>query len=436
MNELFLQFIWKHRLFDHRKLSTHDGQQVKVLSPGIINQDAGPDFFNARIQIGTTVWAGNVEIHQRASEWNRHQHNRDAAYDNVILHVIGQDDQQVLNSKGHPVPSMVLPYDSYLEANYQELIKANGWIACQNQFHQIELLSLQIWFHGLMVERLQQKTAEVIQRLEQNNHDWNETFYQFLARNFGFKTNALPFELLARSLPLHLAERHKDSLFQLEALFFGTAGLLNEELIGDDYFLALKKEFSFLYKKYRLNPVPVHLWKFLRLRPVNFPTVRIAQFARLFYQSAALFSQLVEMKDLAKIKDIFTIQPSDYWTSHYRFNKPSPESPKHLGASAFHNIVINTFVPFLFVYGDYYHKQELKDLALDFLAKIPPEENSVIDHWEKMGVPVRSAFESQALLQLKNNYCNFRKCLNCPVGTKLISKYSGRPETGIRTPAG
>lgn len=424
MNETFLHFVWKHGLFDPRRLRTSDGQPVKVLSPGIINPDAGPDFFNARVQIGTTVWAGNVEIHQRASEWNRHQHNQDAAYDNVILHVVKQDDQQVLNSKGQAIPGMVLPYASYLETNYEKLMEANGWIACQNHFHQIELLALQIWFHGLMVERLQQKTSEIIQRLEQNNNDWNETFYQFLARNFGFKTNALPFELLARSLPLNIAEKHKDSLFQLEALFFGTAGLLNGELIGDDYFLSLKQEFSFLYGKYKLKSVPAHLWKFLRLRPVNFPTVRIAQFAGLIHQSSALFSQLVEMKDLTKVKNLFQVQASDYWDTHYRFNIPSPESPKHLGASSFNNMVINTFVPFLFVYGDFYHKQELKDLALDFLEKVPPEENSVINHWKKLGVPVRSAFDTQALIQLKNNYCNSRKCLNCPVGTKLVSRHS------------
>ena len=421
MNESFLQFVWKHGLFDSRNLRTDDGQRVKILSRGMINQDAGPDFFNARIQIGKTVWAGNVEIHLRASEWTRHQHHLDAAYDNVILHVVGQDDQQVLNSKGQRIPGMVLRYDNYLEENYQELMDANGWIACRKHFHRMGLLNLQIWFHGLMVERLQQKTSEIMQRLEQNNNDWNETFYQFLARNFGFKTNALPFELLARSLPLRIAEKHKDSLFQLETLFFGTAGLLNEELVGDDYFLSLKKEFSFLYSKYRLKPVAAHLWKFLRLRPLNFPTVRIAQFACLLHQSTALFSQLVEMKDLDRIKNLFDIQPSDYWTSHYRFNKPSSESPKYLGVSAFNNIVINTVVPFLFVYGDYYFKQELKDLALDFLEKVPAEENSIIDRWEKLGVPARSAFDSQALIQLKNNYCNFRKCLDCQVGIKLVS---------------
>jgi hypothetical protein len=241
-----------------------------------------------------------------------------------------------------------------------------------------------------------------------------------LARNFGFRTNALPFELLARSLPLPVAERHKDNLFQLEALFFGTAGLLNEELIGDDYFLSLKQEFSFLYRKYRLKPVPAHLWKFSRLRPVNFPTLRIAQFARLIHQSSALFSQLIELDDLTKIRDFFQVQASDYWSTHYRFNKPSPESPKSLGDFSFHNVVINTFVPFLFVYGDYYHKQELKERALVFLEKVPAEENAIISHWEELGVPVRSAFDTQALIQLKNNYCNSRKCLDCPVGTKLV----------------
>ncbi len=422
MNEKFLQFVWRHGLFDQSHLRTGEGLRVRILSRGMTNQDAGPDFFNARIQIGETLWAGNVEIHQKASDWSRHRHDQDKAYDNVILHVVGQNDQPVMNSKKQKVPIMVLHYDPCLEDNYEELMKSDGWISCQKYFHQVEPLQLQIWYHSLMVERLQLKIQEITDRLEQNKHDWNETFYQFLARNFGFKTNALPFELLARSVPLHTAEKHKDSLFQLEALYFGAAGLLNEELVGDDYFLALKKEFSFLFSKYRLNPVPAHLWKFLRLRPVNFPTIRIAQLAGLLHQSDALFSRMIGIRDLEGIRAVFDVRPSSYWDSHYRFNKPSPENSKHLGNEAFHNIVINTFVPFLFVYGDYYHKQELKDIALDLLSKIPPEENSIIHHWKELGVPVHSAFDTQALIQLKNNYCNSRRCLDCVVGTKLVSR--------------
>lgn len=422
MNEDFLQFIWKHRLFHPNKLKTEQEEGIKVIHPGQQNRDAGPDFFNARIRIGETTWAGNVEIHQRSSDWFRHKHEQDAAYDNVVLHVVQKNDKEIKNTKGEIIPTVELEYPGYLEQNYETLLKSKQWISCADSFHEVDPLELQIWFHGLMVERLQQKTANIIQQLSLNNNDWNETFYQFLARNFGFKTNTVPFELLSRALPLSVLSKHKSDLFQLEALLFGTAGLLNEQLLGDDYFLALRQEFSFLYKKYKLHPIEPHLWKFLRLRPVNFPTVRLAQFAALIHQSTALFSHLVEEKDLSKIHQLFNVKASDYWDTHYRFNKTSPKRQKSLGDSAFQNIIINTVVPFLFVYGDYHNQQQLKDKALDFLENLPAEKNSILDNWQKLGVEVRSAFDSQALIQLKNCYCNPKNCLNCRIGTKLIGR--------------
>lgn len=422
MNESFLQFIWKHNLYNKRKLKTTEGLDIQILSQGVINSDSGPDFFNARVKIGKTTWSGNVEIHQKSSDWYLHGHNKDEAYNNVILHVVKEDNNPARSTKGERIPTLILTYPDHVEENYENLLKSKGWIACQNQFHHVDKMILQLWFHGLMVERLEQKTGEIVSRLEQNKNDWNETFYQFLAKNFGFKTNALPFELLAKAIPLSVLSKHKNNLFQLEALLFGTAGLLNEELIGDDYFLALRKEFSFLYKKYQLKILEPHIWKFLRLRPVNFPTVRIAQFAKLIYNSSALFSRLVEMRDLKKIMELFDVSASEYWDSHYRFNKQSHKRTKHLGESSFHNIVINTIVPFLFVYGDFYNKQSLKDRALEYLEKIPPENNSIVSRWKDLDVDVRTAFDSQALIQLKNCYCNPKNCLNCHIGTKLISQ--------------
>ncbi len=421
MNEAFLQFVWKHRLFNATNLKTEEGQIVEVIHPGQHNTDAGPDFFNSRVRIDGTTWAGNVEIHPKASDWYQHKHEADSAYDNVVLHVVCKNDGEVRNSAGEIVPAMVLDYPSHLETNYQHLLQSDRWIACADRFFEADQMALQIWFHGLMVERLQQKTQAIVDQLAQNKNDWNETFYQFLARNFGLKTNALPFELLARALPIQILAKHKNNLFQLEALLFGTAGLLNEQLLDDDYFLALRKEYSFLYKKYQLKPIESHLWKFLRLRPVNFPTVRLAQFAALVHHSSALFSSLVELDDLHEIRELFRVQSSDYWDTHYRFNKLSPKRTKALGDSAFHNILINTVVPFLFVYGEYHNRQNLKDKALEFLEKIPAEHNSILSNWKKLGVPVRSAFDSQALIQLKNNYCTPKKCLNCHLGIKLIN---------------
>lgn len=420
MNENFLHFVWKHKLFASEHLLSASGEQIEVLSTGFHNRDAGPDFFNARIRIGETTWAGNVEIHWKASEWMAHRHEKDSAYDNVILHVVKENDKPVVNSKGDPVECVCLQYPEKLEQNYGDLLQSEEWISCASQIAGVNQLELQIWFHSLMVERLESKTREIEQQLEQNKNDWNEVFYQFLARNFGFKVNALPFEMLAKSVPLGVLAKHKNNLFQLEALLFGSAGLLHDELIGDDYFLALREEYFFLSKKYRLKSVQPHLWKFLRLRPVNFPTVRIAQFAKLIHQSTALFSHLTEMTSLDEIRRLFMIEPSAYWANHYRFNKESRKSSKAFGASSFHNIVINTLVPFLFVYGEMQQRENLKNRALEYLDQIPPEQNSILKNWQQLGISARSAFDSQALIQLKNAYCNGKKCLNCPVGIKLI----------------
>ena len=422
MNETFLHFIWQHRLFETTDFKTTDNQPISVINPGQLNTDAGPDFFNARIKIGETTWAGNVEIHQKASDWFKHNHEKDAAYDNVILHVVLNYDKQITNSKSEIVPSAVLNYPEYLEENYRELILSKEWIACKDWFPEDELMEMRLWFHSLMIERLQQKTEEITNRLQQNKNDWNETFYQVLAKNFGFKTNALPFEMLARAVPLNILGKHKSDLFQIEALLFGSAGLLNEELLGDDYFIALRKEYSFLYNKYKLKPIEGHLWKFLRLRPVNFPSIRIAQFAQLIHQSTALFSRLIEHEKLSEIEKLFAVSASTYWNKHYRFNKPSVNRKKQLGISAIHNIIINTIVPFLFVYGDQQNKHHLKDRALDFLEGIKAEKNSIISNWINIGVEPRSAFESQALIQLKNCYCKDKKCLNCHLGTKLVKR--------------
>jgi hypothetical protein len=301
------------------------------------------------------------------------------------------------------------------------LLDSKTWIACQNQFYKIDPIILQLGFNRLMIERLEDKTDEILARLQQNNNDWNATFYHMLARMFGFKVNAVPFELLAKSLPLEILARHKTNLFQLEALLFGNSGLLNEQLLGDEYYLDLRKEYSFLYKKYQLNGIESHLWKFMRLRPGNFPTVRISQLAALIHRSHGLFSKIIEIENLAELKQQFQVEASEYWNSHYSFNKTSTRnSVKELGDSSVNMLIINVVIPFLFVYGEKQNKDYLKNRALEFLEQLPSEENSIVAKWEMMGVNSRSAFESQALLQLKNKYCERKKCLNCQIGVKLV----------------
>jgi hypothetical protein len=421
MKEEFLQFIWKQGLFNKTGLKTTDGRLVEIINTGQPNTDSGPDFFNAKIRIGETTWAGNIEIHQKSSHWYRHHHNTDAAYDNVILHVVELNDSPVL-IKSQALPTLVISYPIEILENYEQLLRSAKWIPCEEQLSKYDPFLIRFWFSALMIERLQSKTGDITAILEQNKNNWNETFYQLLARNFGMKTNAVPFELLAKSLPLQILSKHKNDLFQIEALLFGQSGLLNETLLGDDYFLSLRKEYSYLYKKYSLNGMESHLWKFMRLRPINFPTVRIAQLAMLIHHSSALFSRILETENPEDLRKLFDVKASAYWDNHYSFNKISKDNhPKSLGKTAFNNLVINTIAPLLFVYGDQHLDQGMKDRALLLLEKLEPESNQIIRKWEELGIESRTAFETQALLQLKNKYCDHKKCLNCQLGAKIIT---------------
>jgi len=421
MKEEFLQFIWEHGLFSTNNLKTTDGRTIEIIKSGQPNSDSGPDFFNSRIKIGETTWAGNIEIHQKSSHWYRHRHNSDAAYDNVILHVVELNDSPVL-VKSQPLPTLEISYPVEILENYERLLRSEKWIACEEKLAEVDPFILRFWFSSLMIERLESKTGDILSILEQNKNNWNETFYQLLARNFGMKTNALPFELLAKSLPLNVLSKHKNDLFQIEALLFGQSGLLNESLLGDDYFLSLRKEYSYLYKKYGLSGIESHLWKFMRLRPINFPTIRIAQLAMLIHHSSALFSRILETENLDELRNLFDVSASEYWNTHYSFNKISKDDhPKKLGETAFNNLVINTIVPLLFVYGDQHLDQAMKDRALLLLEKLDPESNQIIRNWNDLGIDSRSAFETQALIQLKNRYCENKKCLNCQLGAKIIT---------------
>lgn len=419
--EEFLHYIWENKLFNTHALTTVNHEFLEIISPGRKNRDSGPDFFNARIKINQTLWIGNVEIHKQSSDWYIHKHDKDKAYDNVILHVVGKYDKPVFTSGRHEIPAMEIQYPARIEKNYQRLLVSKTWIACQEQFHKVDLFAMKLGYHRLMIERLESKTAEILRRLKENKNNWNETFYQLLARMFGFNKNNVPFELLSRSLPLNILAKHKSDLFRTEALLFGNAGLLNEQLLGDSYYLQLREEYSFFYKKYRLRGIESHLWKFMRLRPVNFPTIRIAQFAALMHASESLFSKILEMEDIKKLQALFHVTASEYWQTHYRFNKKSKKKKKYLGVNSINILIINVVIPFLFVYGDTLMKPVLKDRALDFLEQLPPEKNSIITHWERLGINTRSAFDTQALLQLKKSYCDQKRCIKCRIGNKLIN---------------
>lgn len=424
MNEKLLQYIWRNQLIEIVNLQTTAGENVDVQKVGQHNTDSGPDFFNAQIRIAETVWAGNVEIHLKSSDWLKHKHHQDKAYDNVILHVVLEDDCEIKRSNGTVVPALQIHIDKELENGYNNLMNSGDWVACEKQLHKLDNFWIKVWQNRLMVERLQKRMSEVNALLAQTNNSWNDAFYRALARNFGFKINADPFHLLAKSIPLNVLAKHKNNLLQIESLFFGQAGFLNTELLGDDYYLKLRKEFQFLFKKYNLKPIENHLWKFLRLRPSNFPTIRIAQFSALINQSNALFSKVLEIRKINDLRKLFRVSASEYWETHYRFNKKAEKRKKAIGARAVDGIIINTIVPFMFAYGQLQSKQELKDRALSFLEQLPSEENSVVKNWNGLGMKCENALESQSLLQLKHYYCEYKRCLDCQIGRKLLSKES------------
>lgn len=425
MPEEFLQHIWQNKLFNAHKLQTTAGDYLEIIDQGRKNSDSGPDFFNAKIKINETIWAGNIEIHKKASDWQKHDHTKDKAYDNVILHVVETADTAIARSNGEHIPTFILNYPEQLKRNYQNLLNAQTWIACENQFHKINPIILQLGFNRLMIERLEIKTQAINKQLQQNNNNWEETFFQLLARMFGFNVNAIPFELLAKSLKIQTLLKHKNSLFQIEALLFGNSGLLNQQLLGDEYFIRLREEYSFLYKKYKLKGIEGHLWKFMRLRPSNFPTIRISQLASLVHQTEGLFSKILEIESTEELKNLFKVKASEYWDTHYNFNKTSKKrQPKELGDATAYIIIINVIVPFLFVYGEKHNKHHLKNRALTFLENLPAESNSIISKWAVLGIQARSALDTQALLQLKNFHCESKNCLNCHIGVKLVSSSS------------
>lgn len=424
MTEEFLHYIWQYRLFD-KNAQTTDGQELSLVHSGYKNTDAGPDFFQARIKIGDTLWAGNVEIHIRASDWFLHQHQHDGAYSNIILHVVYENDQPVLDVNGQPVATLELKgkFSSGLYNRYLAFLYNKTWIPCNTDVSTVESLVWQSWLERLVVERIERKSSDIRRILKLNLNDWEETFYQVLAGSFGFKVNEQPFLLLAKSLPYTVLGKHKNNLFQIEALLFGQAGLLKNDF-ADEYPQLLAKEYDFLKKKFSLNPIPGHLWKFLRLRPSNFPTIRISQFASLIHQSLNLFSKTLGCKTSQEVFSMFGLKASDYWETHYVFDKIAPKSVKRFGDAAIQTIIINTVVHFLFLYGNEKGNNASKDRAIEFLTSLPPEQNNITQGFEKLGVKAQNAFESQALIELKNKYCALKKCLHCRVGLSLLRKDS------------
>lgn len=421
MKESILHYVWQQKLFTQQGLQTTDGEPVEIIDVGRINTDAGPDFFNAKVKIDGTIWAGNVEIHTFASDWNKHNHQADKVYNSVVLHVVKKADIDVFRIDGEKIPQLELIYPEAIEQNYQALINDKKWIPCADKIAEVPGVFIESWKNALLAERLLLKTSSIHNLLNENNQHWEEAFYITLARSFGFGTNSQAFEMLAKSLPVSILGKHKNDLFQIEALLFGQAGLL-EHGNFDDYQQKLKKEYDFLKVKYELKPIDGSQWKLLRLRPDNFPHVRIAQFAAIVHGSSKLLSKIIEQPELDYLLTLFRCEPSEYWKKHYLFGEESKEKSKKLGKSSIYSLLINTVVPFVFCYAADKGNEELKEKALNLLDKIPAEQNAVVTGWKDIGMEVNSAYDSQAFLQLKKMYCDGKNCLRCRVGHKVLTR--------------
>ncbi|MBB3186467.1 DUF2851 family protein [Microbacter margulisiae] len=424
MKEALLQYAWQHKLFYHNDLCTTNGCPLEVIDTGRLNSDAGPDFFNAKVKIEDTLWAGNVEVHLRSSDWFRHHHDQDNRYQSVILHVVTDCDAVIKRPDGEEIPQLILPLFIDLEEKYALLLQQKPFVACSHMIDKVHPVLLHGWLNALMIERLEQKSSQIEDILQYTGYDWEESFYILLTRNFGLHLNGDSFEQLAKSLPHNILGKHKNNLLQIEALLFGQSGLLDilPEIPGDDaYMKDLQRESLFLRKKYALKPLDGHLWNMLRLRPVNFPTVRIAQLAALIHQSSKLFSKLLENQKINYISSLFCCEPSNYWQTHYSFCHTSRASKKPLGDKTISLLIINTVIPFLFLYGKHKDNLCLQENALELLEKIPAERNHILDGWKALNIKVVSSFDSQALIQLKMNYCDLKKCLQCRIGHVVLT---------------
>ncbi len=423
MNESFLHYLWQMQYFNKADLRTTDGEKIEILSPGTLNTHAGPDFANARVKIGDMGWVGSVEIHTHSSTWLEHHHDHDRAYDNVILHLVWQHDKAILRNDKTLLPTLELRgrVDEALIKTYRQLIGSSFSIPCQRSLPNIDELTKISMMERALFQRLERKANDVIALYEQNGNSWEETFYQLLARNFGFKVNAEPFYQLAKLLPLRILMKQANKLEHVEALLFGQAGFL-ETSKADDYQRMLQREHRLLAQKYSLqqNRMSKAQWRFLRLRPANFPSLRLAQFSAVLHQRQNLFSTVLESDGLKNLIRLFTAPIGSYWMEHYHFTKKSRGAVHDLGAASQENILINTVVPVWVAYGKQTDQQRFVDRAVEVLQELPAEENKITRTWSNLGMTARTAFDSQAMLELFNNFCQQNGCLNCAIGASLM----------------
>ncbi len=422
MQENLLQYIWQFQYFNKAKLATAAGESIQVIHPGNMNTNQGPDFIAAKIKIGNTTWAGNVEIHINSSGWVLHSHSADSNFNNVVLHVVWNDDAAIKDKDGNDLPTLELKsrVSKLLLDKYRMLMEAPHFIPCEKQVQQINELVLTNWKQRLVAERLTAKSQKIFSILHETNFHWEETFWRLIAANFGLTVNSGLFQQIAKNIPVTILAKHKSNIQQVEALLFGVAGLLNFNFM-EKYPLMLQKEFSFYQKKYKLKIVDGSI-SFLRMRPANFPTIRLAQLAVLIHESEHLFSKIKNASSLKAVKEMISVTANDYWHYHYIFDEESGYKEKKIGSQMVNNIIINTVVPVIFSYGLHHGDESCKAKSIQWLEEVSPEKNVITKGFENLNFSNKTAFDSQSFLQLKNEYCNKKLCLSCAIGNSLLKK--------------
>lgn len=419
--EQLLHYVWKHKIFPLKELKTTTGQQVEVIDTGLANTDAGPDFFNAKLKLDGVLWIGNIEIHERSSDWFKHGHHADAGYNSVILHIASEIDTEISRSNGERIPQIQLICPEAVRTNYKELLETDSYPPCYRIIPSLPPFTAHSWMTALQMERFEQKATLLNERLKRCQGNWEDAFFITLARNFGFGLNGDAFETWAHQLPFRAVDKHRNDLFQIEAIFFGQAGIL-EDSDGDGYYLRLKKEYTYLQHKFELIPMDASLWRFLRLRPANFPHIRIAQLACLYHRAYGLLSRIMETETLQGVRDILKGGTSEYWLTHYTFGGSSPSRPKTLSNTSLDLLIINTVVTFLYAYGLHKGNRVLCARAGSFLEELKAENNYITRMWEQCGMKASNAADSQALIQLKKEYCDKKKCLYCRIGYEYLKR--------------
>ena len=419
--EQLLHYVWKHKIFPLKELKTTTGQQVEVIDTGLANTDAGPDFFNAKLKLDGVLWIGNIEIHERSSDWFKHGHHADTGYNSVILHIASEIDTEISRSNGERIPQIQLICPEAVRTNYKELLETDSYPPCYRIIPSLSPFTAHSWMSALQMERFEQKATLLNERLKRCQGNWEDAFFITLARNFGFGLNGDAFETWAHRLPFRAVDKHRNDLFQIEAIFFGQAGIL-EDSDGDGYYLRLKKEYTYLQHKFGLIPMDASLWRFLRLRPANFPHIRIAQLACLYHRAYGLLSRIMETETLQGVRDILKGGTSEYWLTHYTFGGSSPSRQKSLSNTSLDLLIINTVVTFLYAYGLHKGNRVLCARAGSFLEELKAENNYITRMWEQCGMKTSNAADSQALIQLKKEYCDKKKCLYCRIGYEYLKR--------------